>query len=52
MREVQNIIGLYWTTFEVIELLRRYLICDPYYKFYERDIFIMSESLSEKLRGY
>ena len=49
MREEQNIIGIYWTTYEVIELLRRYSICDPYHKFYERDFFIMYESLGNKL---
>jgi hypothetical protein len=49
MREVQNIIGNYWTTYEIVELLRRYSICDPYYKFYDRVIFIISESLSNKL---
>jgi hypothetical protein len=49
MREVQNIIGNYWTTYEIVELLRRYSICDPYYKFYDRIIFIISESLNNKL---
>jgi hypothetical protein len=49
MREEQNIIGIYWITYEVIELLRRYSICDSYYKFYDRVIFIISESLSNRL---
>jgi hypothetical protein len=49
MREEQNIMGIYWTTYEVIELLIRYSICDPYSKFYDRVIFNIYESLSNKL---
>jgi len=51
MKEVKNIIGFYWTTYEVIELLKRYSICDPYNKLSDMNIFIISESLINKLDG-
>jgi hypothetical protein len=40
-----------YSTYEIITLLRRYSYGDPYNKLFTRDIFVISDSLSNILNG-